>query len=370
VKLRDDVMVERPGKRRITLFGNGLKFLDSLACPLIECLIEDWMTEASIDVLAESTVNPPAIYFMCEKLFSLNLLQLQCMVDGQPLFSLLPAPDWFALQGSVPTSLRRLSPSACLRRDVHYFLLEMPLSQRKCIIRDEKCLSWLMEIARGGLSLPVMDAARMAFYRALWLMGALEQDEQTHPPWEFHDLIFFHHSSIGFHDDPIGATRRLKDKLLPAPLFKPCVGECVSLPEPDGQLMEKLRTPFAEVLANRRSNRIPGNRPITIEELGALLRLSASVQTILDDPSRPCPVSLRPSPSGGALHSLEIYPLVRQCTGLTPGALALRSGTASTGVHCRGRCITRCLPEEQSPSPDRRRGTASHPFSDNLANFS
>jgi SagB-type dehydrogenase family enzyme len=84
--------------------------------------------------------------------------------------------------------------------------------------------------------------------------------------------------------------------------------------------MEKLRAPFAEVLAHRRSGRSPGNRPITLEELGALLHVSARVQDILDDPAHPCPASLRPSPSGGALHSLEIYPLVRECIGLAPGA--------------------------------------------------
>jgi len=204
-------------------------------------------------------------------------------------------------------------------------MLEMPLSQKKCIIHDERCLVWLMETVQGGASPPAEeneDAAREAFYQALWLMDALEQDDkdQVHDAWEFHDLLFFHHSSIGFHDDPIGATWRLKGKLPPAPLFKPCTGTCVLLSEPDGKLEEKLSAPFSEVLANRRSGRLQGNRPISLEELGALLYVSARVQNILDDPARPCLGSQRPSPSGGALHSLEIYPLVRQCTGLAPGA--------------------------------------------------
>lgn len=320
VKLRDDITTERQKNGRITLFRNLWQPLDVSDTQLMEHLMATWLTEEDIDRLAESAANPAAIYFMCEKLFSLNLLQTQCMVDGQPLFSLLPAPDWLAWQGSMPASLHRLSPSVCLRRDGHHFVLEMPLSQRKCIIRDEKCLVLLMEIVRGGVHLPVEDKTRMAFYQALWLMDALDQDEPAYVLWEFHDLLFFHHSSIGFHDDPIGATWRLKDKLPPAPLFKPCTGECVYLPEPDGGLMEKLCAPFAEVLANRRTGRIPGNRSIILEELGALLHLSARIQGVRDDPTQPCPVSLRPSPSGGAAHSLEIYPLVSQCTGLAPGA--------------------------------------------------
>jgi len=74
----------------------------------------------------------------------------------------------------------------------------------------KKCLAWLMEIVQRRLSVSVEDPARTAFYRALLLMNALEQNEDKwdHALWEFHDLLFFHHSSIGFHDDPIGATWR------------------------------------------------------------------------------------------------------------------------------------------------------------------
>jgi SagB-type dehydrogenase family enzyme len=319
VRLRDDVRVERSEKGRIVLFRKGLKFLDVPGNPLIEYLLERWMTEASIDRLAPA-VDQFAFYFMCEKLFSLGLLQAQYRVDGKSLFLLLPAPDWHTWRGSVAASFTGLSPSACLRRYGHRFLLEMPLSQRKCIIDDEKCLGWLMEIVRGGPPPSVEDAPCMAFYRALWLMDALEGGEPDYASWEFHDLLFFHQSSMGFHDDPIGATWPLKNKLPPAPLFKPSGVKFVLLPEPGAQLMEKLRASFAEVLARRRTGRIPGTRAITLEELGALLHVAARVQDIREDSAQPCAVSLRPSPSGGALHSLEIYPLVLQCTGLAPGA--------------------------------------------------
>jgi len=320
VKLRDDITVEPSGNGRMSLFRNAVKFLDVPDIPLMESLLKSWMTEELIDGLAESTAHPEAIYFLCERLFSLGLLQAQISVDGQSLFSLCPAPDWRGWRGSLPASLPGLSPQACIRRVADSFVLEMPLSQTKCILHNENCLFWLMEIVRGGASLSFEDEGRTAFYRALRLMNALDDGETDSAVWEFHDLFFFHNSSIGFHDDPIGATWRLKDKLLPAPLIKSCLGEGISLPEPDGRLMDKLRSPFADVLANRRSRRIPGNRPITLEEFGALLQASARVQEIQEDPFNLCLRSLRPSPSGGGLHSLEIYPLVRQCIGLAPGA--------------------------------------------------
>ena len=320
VKLRDDVTVEQAQNRRITLVRNDRRFPEMPDNPLVECLSHDWITEESVDQLAESAADPAVIYYLCAKLCSLGLLQARCTADGKPLFSLLPAPDWHEWQGRVPESWVRLSPHACLRRDGNDFVIEMPLSSRKCLIHDEKCLLWLMEIVRGNVTLSVEDAARVAFHQALRLMGALEQGEEDHTIWEFHDLMFFHHSSIGFHDDPIGATWRLKDKFPPASLFKATTGQYISLPEPDQRFIEKLSTPFAEVLANRRSGRIPGERPITISELGALLHVAAGVQEVRDDPNLPCPVSFRPSPSGGALHSLEIYPLVHQCEGFAPSA--------------------------------------------------
>lgn len=320
VRLRHDVTVERPGKARTVLYKNGVKMFDGRDNQLIEYLTETWMTEESVDWLAESTESPAVVYFTCEKLFSGGLLELQFRSDEKAIFSLVPSPHWDMWKKNVPDGPLRLSSHASVRCQGDRLVLEMPLSPGKCVMHDKKCLSWLMEIARSGLTMPVENEMQMVFYRALLNMGALKNDRSDSDLWEFHDLLFFHHSSIGFHGDQAGAAWRLKDKCQPAPLFKPCTGTLVRLPEQDEGCMNKLKKPFVEVLTQRRTGRIPGKTPVTLEEIGALLYNAACVQEIREDSTLPGgQISLRPSPSGGALHSLEIYLLVYTCSGLDRG---------------------------------------------------
>src|SRR5512133_1097369 len=160
VRLRTDIRVERMNKGRVTLMRNQGRPLDMPDTVLIEGLTEAWLTEEDIDRLAKSVTNGPAIYFLCERLFSLGLLQTRCMVDGHPLFSLYPGPEWKDWQKNMSEGLVGLSHRACLRRDGPDFVLEMPLSQRKCVIHDEACLVWLMEAVRGEEFLSVHDTAR------------------------------------------------------------------------------------------------------------------------------------------------------------------------------------------------------------------
>ena len=298
----------------------GRKTPDMPGSPLVERLARDWMTEKEIDRLAESATDPAAEYYLLGRLFSEGFLQARCAADGRPLFSIAPAPEWSEWREGTPQLPFKLSSHANLRRERNAFLLEVPLSRRKCLIHDEQCLAWLMELTKGSAPQPAEDEGFALFLRALHLMSALTRDEEADALWEPHDLMFYHQSTLGFHDDPLGATWRLEGKIPPEPLIKPVTGKCVPLPEPDGQLMEKLSTPFARVLSARRTGRIPGDRALTVAELGALLRLSARIQRVRDDPEHDFPGSFRASPSGGAIHSLEIYPLVHRCEGLAGGA--------------------------------------------------
>ena len=322
VRLRQDVKVEAREGGGVTLQRSGVRPLavPEVGALFIEGLAGSWMTEAKMDELADSSADPRAVYVLGARLFSLGLLEARCTLDGEALFSLVPAPDWSEWRKPMPAPDQSLSPHAWLRRDGERFVLGTLLSRRKCLIHHEKCLGWLMGMAVKEGAAHLDDKAYGLFRKALSLTGVLEEDEPASLTWEFHDLLFHHYSSIGFHDDPMGATRRLEGVATPPPLLKECTGVSVSLPEPDAGLMERLRAPFAEVLGLRRSSRIAGDKPLTMEELGALLHASARIQLVRDDPAYPSLVSFRPSPSGGGLHSLEIYPLVYRCDGHPWGA--------------------------------------------------
>jgi SagB-type dehydrogenase family enzyme len=84
--------------------------------------------------------------------------------------------------------------------------------------------------------------------------------------------------------------------------------------------MERLRRadpPFADVLERRRSVRHYGDEPISLSQLGEFLYRSARYQSTLTEGATE--FALRPSPSGGALQELEIYPIVARCAGLDAG---------------------------------------------------
>jgi SagB-type dehydrogenase family enzyme len=76
--------------------------------------------------------------------------------------------------------------------------------------------------------------------------------------------------------------------------------------------------PFDEVLAARRTIRNQDvEHPLTVAQLGEFLYRSARVIRTGADGKQE--ISLRPAPSGGAVHSLEIYPVVTSVAGLATG---------------------------------------------------
>lgn len=72
------------------------------------------------------------------------------------------------------------------------------------------------------------------------------------------------------------------------------------------------------VLAARRSIRKHDpERPLTVGQLGEFLHRCARVTAVATDGGHE--ISRRPTPSGGALHSLELYPVVHHVAGLDAG---------------------------------------------------
>jgi SagB-type dehydrogenase family enzyme len=96
-------------------------------------------------------------------------------------------------------------------------------------------------------------------------------------------------------------------------------GTRVPLAVPDLAVVAKQDPPFTEVLESRRSVREhDAAAPITVDALGELLYRSARLRRRFAGPNGQ-ELADRPYPSGGAIHELELYPLITACAGLDAG---------------------------------------------------
>jgi len=148
--------------------------------------------------------------------------------------------------------------------------------------------------------------------------GALlpEDTDPTLAQWEFHDLLFHTRSRLGRHANPYGGTYRFKGRIDELPAVKPPMSqEVIALERPDLERLGRVDRPFSAVLEARRSVRQHGETPISRAQLGEFLFRAARVEKLIPQAG----VSFRPSPAGGAMHELEIYPIVHRCDGLEPG---------------------------------------------------
>lgn len=117
-----------------------------------------------------------------------------------------------------------------------------------------------------------------------------------------------------------GGSYPLADRFPPLPAIPAArPGPRIDLPAPDLELTAKADPPFTEVLERRRSIRAhDATAPITLAQLGELLYRSARIRQVFTSGDRQ-EVADRPYPCGGALHELEIYPLITNCEGARPG---------------------------------------------------
>jgi SagB-type dehydrogenase family enzyme len=126
-------------------------------------------------------------------------------------------------------------------------------------------------------------------------------------------------SRRGRHDAPYGGTYR-GERLTPPPLARQRRADAepaVALVRPDLERLRRTDAPFTDVLERRRSVREYAPEPLALDQLGEFLYRCARYQVVL--PGGKTDHALRPCPAGGALHELEIYPVVAACQGLDPG---------------------------------------------------
>jgi SagB-type dehydrogenase family enzyme len=141
--------------------------------------------------------------------------------------------------------------------------------------------------------------------------------------WEFHDLLFHARSRLGRHDYPFGGIFPFKGEIEPRPAVRPAHdGPVVELPRPDLDRILLDDPHFTTVLEGRKSTRVHGERPISLEQLGEFLYRTARVRAItepLPEQDMPYAATSRPYPTGGASYDLELYLSVHRCDGIKSG---------------------------------------------------
>jgi len=118
--------------------------------------------------------------------------------------------------------------------------------------------------------------------------------------------------------------RDVREPLPAVPERRTAVG--IALPAPD---LERLTAagsePLAAVMERRASVREHDDEhPITAAQLGELLYRTLRIRAVFRGADGQDAVD-RPIPSGGALHELEVYPIIHLCAGIEPGMYRYRA---------------------------------------------
>lgn len=339
--LRQDARIERQGKTGLVRAQYGGIELDSAFLERLEAGVQ-----------ADELHCPEGLRLLASGFISTCLWE-----EGIALAELHPLG---AKGGMFPLSFVgdarvQLSRFALLRMKGGRLILECPKGMAQLDLRAPKAGELLFHM---GTPHSPEELARLADMREETVRGLLalldvayalccvEQgrdgesctDEDNDPvfrQWEVHDLYFHTRSRSGRHADGRVQPFRFRDAIAPQPICKPDMpGERILLARPEVDLpheallhdrlseknealWEGLRRPFLDIFEQRTSRRTFGEKPLTLEELGYFLFFSARIKK--EHPDALGAFSFRPSPSGGALHALELYPLVTACEGLERG---------------------------------------------------
>jgi oxazoline/thiazoline dehydrogenase len=270
----------------------------------------------------------------------LNQLQRHAMLghrillDGAPLASIQPLSTYYRYDEHKVDSGRKyvLSRFAYCRAHEGGIVLESPLGHARVRLQAPPAHAALLALSQprgiadiagavdglgeeGATLLMNFLANAAALVPAEGGASVPEDADHVLAQWDFHDLLFHSRSRLGRHSNPYGGTYSFKGKFDPLPIIKPPMSaDGIPLWKPDLAKLAREDPSFTTVLEARRSIRAHGEQPITGRQLGEFLYRSARVQKMVPDAG----VSFRPHPAGGAIHELEIYPLIDRCDGLDP----------------------------------------------------
>lgn len=285
---------------------------------------------------------------MLENMQTSGMLASTLVSDARPIATLEPLSPSFRFAQVAPEGRFRLSRFACLRRDDDGMVLETPLTPARLLLHDNRLAALLGLLANPCPADDLADESAgfdQAVARAVLVLlagigAALPCDadgrteEDLRPAlrvWEFHDLLYHSRSRLGRNTRTPGATMRFQGDLAPLPAVKPPMSSrTIALHKPDLAVLSESDIPFSRVAESRASRRDPGAQALDMERLGDFLYRVARIKTVLPvlpQGERPYESALKPVPSGGGIHSLELYIVVRRVDGLAPGFYRYDSAT-------------------------------------------
>lgn len=268
---------------------------------------------------------------MLRRLATSGLLERSVCQDGRVLATLRPIGAGRVDEGKVPEQARvKLSRFATTRAVDGALLVETPLSHLGVQLAAEAA-PLLGMLARGGdaderaagTALPrdaVAAVLGLLNTAALLVTGERDQEAEDRnlAQWSTVDLWQHRVSRGGGPAGRYGGTYPLKDRFDPLPAIAPAMGsrrvelKPVDVPGPADTLT------LTGALDERRSVRAHDDAsPLELEALGELLYRSVRTRSTFPmDGDEGC---ARPYPAGGALHELEVYPVITSCAGIEPG---------------------------------------------------
>lgn len=319
----------RPAAHKVT--ERGRKSVHLIAPPrhislgVLSSTQEELLNELARDFQLVPTNQDPIVPEAVELLNELQgdgWLSIRCEFDRSPIYTVRPygkPPEYPT--GSLTGLI--LSKFCVIRQHRGEVVIENPRGWCDIVVHDTRVLSIAFDLPSTDLS----DEVTATVIRDLRWAGCLvdrgsEIDDFDLRQWSTHELWFHHRSTIGqrgWNWEPMAATNWARDEFDPLPVVHDGFGGAqIALPTPD--LAERKRTdpPLARVIDDRHSCRSFDDRnPLRSHELSELLYRSARTRGRAYIDGRE--VCSRPYPSGGGAYELELYPVVRNVSGLASG---------------------------------------------------
>jgi len=294
---------------------------------------EDDVADHLVEAEGESAL--PSLYLMLRRLIGAGVLSHTVRWQDADLATLTPLSAAHPSAGKValPDERFHLSRFASARREGCSWIVESPRAHATVTLHDRRAAALLLDLSAPrtardlspGVGLPVevlcqllsllLEAAVVVPHGASG--SAEEEEDPALRLWEPHDLWFHAHSRRRRRCDRYGATQRLPPGTEPPPVVRRYDAPSVPLDRADIDGLRAADVPFTRVIEERRSVRAFGDEPMTCSELGQLLFRAARIRGRRGEGR--LERTDRPYPGGGACYELEIYPVVRRCSGLDAG---------------------------------------------------